>query len=109
MFAVIIASALHTCCLVAPSGGRTLTLDLGVAVQEQHLLRSVYAFQTVVWCNCKSALLIMHMICHRVKRSILKPSTIFYNIFNSVLPQNSTDSMWTVPWNPYGIVHGFAM
>jgi hypothetical protein len=51
----------------------------------------------------------MHVMCCGVQGLILELYTIFYNTFNGVLPWNSMDSMWTVPWNPYGIVHGFAM
>jgi len=37
---------------------------------------------------------------------ILNVDSIFDNTFNGVFPWNS---MWTVPWNPYGIVHGFPL
>ena len=41
-----------------------------------------------------------------VECSILNVDSIFDNTFNGVPPWNS---MWTVPWNPYGTVHGFPL
>jgi hypothetical protein len=40
-----------------------------------------------------------------VKCSIPTVATIFDNTIIGAFPRNSMESMWPVPWDPYGMLH----
>ena len=73
----------------------------------------MWCLVTVVWFSSKSALSPMHVTCCGVDCSILNVDTIFDNTIGGFSTEfdvdSSMESIWTVPWNPYGIVHEFTM
>ena len=68
---------------------------------------------TVVWFGSKNILSPMHVMCCGVERLILNIDTIFDNAIGGfsmeVDVDSSMESIWTVPLNPYGIVHRFTV
>ena len=73
----------------------------------------MYCPITLAWLNRKSAALLAHVTCREVDGSILVGDTIFDNTIDGSSTEfdvdSSMESIWTVPWNPYGIVHRFSV
>ena len=57
----------------------------------------------LAWLSRKSAALLPHVMCRGVDSSILDGFSTEFDV------DSSMESIWTVPWNPYGIVHEFTV
>ena len=92
---------------------RLPTFALGVTNPQRDSGRVVYSPITLAWPNRKSAALLAHVTWPEVDGSILVGDTIFDNIIDGSSTEfdmdSSMESIWTVPWNPYGIVHRFTV
>ena len=68
--------------------------DLGVAREQQWLVRSVCSLTTVTWCNCKNTFLFIHVMCWRCECSILDVGIIFNNAYEAVSHGIPAEFQW---------------